>query len=587
MMVKTVIGNKRSKYKKPSRLWIGLSIVYFSLMIIFISYHVYFAKRIIPGVYVNDLYVGGMDIESAVKFLSDKNPYEKNDVSVVINGTDPVIIKPTDIDFEVLYVKTAKDAFGIGRSENFTKDFLSKLSFFNKKTKIKFLYDFSADQMQNMINSIVESKIETVIEPSFQISKSGELIIVDGQIGQVLDDNLQSKIAESMSGNDTALINISSTQVIPKFSKADLEFLEQSVIDITNVNYDLVFDSYSKKLTKTDLLSFIDTIKDSSGVSLSTNENNISKFLNGVAIDIDRGPRVQVLTVKEERALEFVAPQNGQKLKIEETVDAIKSAINTKTSKIGLVVEVTKPPENENSFGVKEIVGIGSSKFKGSITGRIKNIELAASRVNGVLVAPGEIFSFNDAVGEISSKTGYSTAYIISQGRTVLGDGGGVCQVSTTLFRAALDAGLPIVERNAHSYRVSYYEQDSAPGIDATIYSPSVDLRFKNDTPGYILITSEFSSKDSSLSFSIYGTKDGRVVDMTTPVVLSRTRPPATIYEEDSSLPVGVKKQVEHSVWGASVKFDRTVKSKDGEIMYQDTFKSNYRPWGAVYKIGV
>lgn len=587
MMVKTVIGSKRNKYKNPSKIWVGLSIVYFSLMIIFISYHVYFAKRIIPGVYINDLYVGGMDIESAVKFLSGKNPYEKNDVSVVINGTDPVIILPADIDFKVLYVKTAKDAFGVGRSENFSNDFFSKLSFFTKKTKIKFSYDFSAGQMRNKINSITESKIETVLEPSFQISKSGELIIVDGRIGQKLDDNLQSKIVEGMSGNDLALINISSTEVLPTFSKEDLEFLSQQVLDILNVNYELVFDFYSKKLTKSDVLSFIEPIKDSNGIRLSLNDDSIVKFLNDVAIDINRGPRVQVLTVKEGRALEFIAPQNGQKLKVNETVDAIKSAIDTKTSKIGLIVEVTNPPENENPFGVKEIVGIGRSKFKGSIPGRVKNIELAASRVNGVLVAPGEIFSFNDAVGEISSKTGYSTAYIISQGRTVLGDGGGVCQVSTTLFRAALDAGLPIIKRNAHSYRVSYYEQDSAPGIDATIYSPSVDLRFKNDTAGYILITSEFSGKDSSLSFSIYGTKDGRVVDMTTPVVLSRTPPPATIYEEDTSLPAGVKRQVEHSVWGASVKFDRTVKSKDGEIMYQDTFKSNYRPWGAVYKVGI
>ena len=160
-----------------------------------------------------------------------------------------------------------------------------------------------------------------------------------------------------------------------------------------------------------------------------------------------------------------------------------------------------------------------------------------------------------------------------------------MCQVSTTVFRAALNAGLPIIERNAHSYRVSYYEQDSAPGIDATIYSPSVDLRFKNDTPGYILVASEYSKEKTSLIYRIYGKSDGRTVKITEPVVTSRTAPPAPMYEDDPSLPKGKTVQVEHAVYGASVSFERTVE-RDGKVVSQDKFRSNYRAWGAVYKVG-
>lgn len=578
---------KKIRQKKKNKLILFLAAIYFSLMIVFISYHVYFAKRIIPGVYVGDFYVGGMNVESAVKFLSDKNPYEKNDVSVTIDNGKPIIIVPLDINFRILYIKTVKDAFNIGRSGNFLNDAIDKFSFFRKKIKVDFAYDFSQDQMQNELDSLNMSRIESVVEPSFQVSKTDDLVIVDGKIGQTFDVNISEKITQGMSGNGSVLIYLTSIEDQPRFSTADLEFLEQSVLEIVDVNYELIFDIYSRKLTKSEVLTFINLIKDENGVRLSFNDDYIKNFLNDIAIDIDRSPRVQVLSVKNGKALEFVAPENGQKLKIEESLENIKSALSSKTSKIDLSVEVTIPPENENAFGVKEIVGVGHSKFKGSIPGRVTNIGLAASRVNGALVAPGETFSFNDAVGEISAKTGYSTAYVISKGRTVLGDGGGVCQVSTTLFRAALDAGLPILERNAHSYRVNYYEQDSAPGIDATIYSPSVDLRFKNDTPGYLLITSEFSTKDSTLSFTIYGTKDGRTVEMTDPVILSRTPPPGPVYEPDASLPSGVQKQVEHSVWGASVKFERTVKALDGNVLYKDTFKSNYRPWGAVYKVGV
>ena len=166
-----------------------------------------------------------------------------------------------------------------------------------------------------------------------------------------------------------------------------------------------------------------------------------------------------------------------------------------------------------------------------------------------------------------------------------MGDGGGVCQVSTTVFRAALDAGLPIVERTAHSYRVSYYEQDSPVGIDATIYRPSVDLKFLNDTPNYILVASEFDEANYSLIYKIYGTNDGREVEITEPVVLSRTAPPGPSYIDDSSLPKGVTKQVEYPVWGASVVFNRIVK-RGGQTIIEDTFKSHYRAWGAVYNVG-
>src|SRR5205085_743367 len=128
----------------------------------------------------------------------------------------------------------------------------------------------------------------------------------------------------------------------------------------------------------------------------------------------------------------------------------------------------------------------------------------------GVLIAPGQVFSFSKAIGEVSSFTGYKQAYVIENGKTVLGDGGGVCQVSTTLFRAALNAGLPIVERHPHAYRVQYYEEDSGPGIDAAVYVPSVDLKFKNDTGHHILIQAYADVENLRLTFDLYGANDGR-----------------------------------------------------------------------------
>jgi len=269
---------------------------------------------------------------------------------------------------------------------------------------------------------------------------------------------------------------------------------------------------------------------------------------------------------------------------------AIENLIVTdeKTTTIEIPVSQTKPQiatGDVNNLGIKELIGRGTSRFAGSIPSRIHNVELASSRINGLLIKPGETFSFNSSLGEVSGSTSFQQAYVIQSGRTVLGDGGGVCQVSTTIFRAALNAGLPIIERKAHSYRVGYYEQDSKPGIDATVYNPTADLKIKNDTPGHILIQTIFNRKNLTLVFELYGTSDGRVATISTPRVWDLVPAPPDLYQEDPTLAPEVKKQVDWAAAGAKAAFDYKVE-RFGETLQQRTFYSNYRPWQAVYLVG-
>ena len=278
--------------------------------------------------------------------------------------------------------------------------------------------------------------------------------------------------------------------------------------------------------------------------------------------------------------------------------EKLNEDINSKSEKIlqqkpkkiafTIPIKVLKPAittESVNDFGIKELLAEGRSLFARSIPSRVFNITLSASRINGVLVPPGQVFSFNKALGDVSSFTGYQQAYVIKEGKTVLGDGGGVCQVSTTFFRALLLAGLPIVERNQHSYRVGYYEQDSPPGFDATIYVPSVDLKFKNDTGSHILIQTSVDPSTSSITFSLYGTKDGRQVNISNPTITNQTSPPSPLYQDDPTLPKGQIKQVDFEAWGAKVAFTRSV-TKGGETIIYDKFVPNYQPWQAVYLRG-
>lgn len=238
-----------------------------------------------------------------------------------------------------------------------------------------------------------------------------------------------------------------------------------------------------------------------------------------------------------------------------------------------------------NNFGIEELIGEGVSNYTHSIPGRIHNVILGASKLNGILIPKNKVFSFNEMIGDISASTGYQPAYIIKEGKTVLGDGGGICQVSTTLFRAALNAGLPIPERFAHAYRVSYYENDSKPGLDATVFAPSVDLKIENNTPSAILIQTTVEEDKMLLHFKLYGKKDNRNVQISTPTLYDIASPPPALYQDDPTLKRGITKQVDFPAWGGKASFNYKV-TKDNKVLFEKNFLSIYKPWQAIYLVG-
>ncbi len=323
--------------------------------------------------------------------------------------------------------------------------------------------------------------------------------------------------------------------------------------------------------------------------------DNIDETLSNLSANIDIPVEDALFQFDNGRVTAFRPSHSGRRLNIETTKKRFEEAVSSLPYApsyyliINLPVDTITPSittDKVNSFGIKELVGRGYSEFQGSIPGRIHNVELAASRINGVLIAPGETFSFVNAIGDISAATGYQSAYIIKDGRTVLGDGGGVCQVSTTLFRAALDAGLPIPERHPHAYRVHYYEEAGyKAGIDATVFSPSVDLKITNDTSSHILIQTKTDTKKLSLTFELYGTRDGRVSEIYDHIVGSEVPPPPALYQDDPTLAAGVTRQVDFSAWGARASFGYRVK-RGGETLQDTKFTSVYRPWQAVFLKG-
>ncbi len=285
------------------------------------------------------------------------------------------------------------------------------------------------------------------------------------------------------------------------------------------------------------------------------------------------------------RVTEFKIVGEGKEMDIEKFKYDLENSLFKNREDITVTVNVVGEKGNIDKYGIVSLLGEGSSYFKGSAASRIHNIALSAKNTDGVLVAPGEVYSMNNFVGPIDAAHGFQPAYIIKGGRTVLGEGGGVCQTSTTLFRAILNSGLPIVARYPHAYRVGYYEQDMPVGFDAAVFQPSWDFKFKNDTKAYVLVHSYVSTEESKITFKIYGTPDGRVVEISKPVITGQTPPPEPLYEDDPNLKKGVTVQVDFPAWGATSVFTRTVKRGD-EVLFTDTFSSKYQPWRAVFKVG-
>ncbi len=238
-------------------------------------------------------------------------------------------------------------------------------------------------------------------------------------------------------------------------------------------------------------------------------------------------------------------------------------------------------------LGIVALVAEGDSYFIGSPSGRDRNIRLAAPKFDGIVVAPGETFSFNHHLGEVSAEAGYDESYITAGEQLAIEVGGGICQVSTTAFRAAFWGGYPIVERWYHRYRVGYYELMGAGlGMDATVYSPQVDFRFTNDRPYPLLIETEVEEGAHRLVFRFYSTDDGRRVEKDEPVISDETEPGPPIYQLDQELKPGTVIRWQSAVNGLTATVERRVYDAAGNLFYHDTFVSKYAPRRAAYHYG-
>jgi vancomycin resistance protein YoaR len=276
--------------------------------------------------------------------------------------------------------------------------------------------------------------------------------------------------------------------------------------------------------------------------------------------------------------------QTGWTVRRPETAQAVLAALKTGQTQARVALRLSAPERSVRVLKARRVttrLATGQSSFAGSPDFRIHNIRVGSQKLSGRWLSPGEVFDFNALVGRITSARGFVPGYVITGGTLSLEDGGGICQVSTTVFRAAYQAGLAVVERHAHSHQVAYYDPT---GYEATVYAPSLNLRFRNDTRAPLLLQASWDLKAQTLRMDLFGAPPDRTVSVSEPKISNRRLAPPPTFLADAKLKPGQTERIDMPASGMQVSLKRTVKFNDGRVR-TSTLSSDYRPWGGVFAV--
>lgn len=566
-----------------------VSVIVFSLILIsillFSSYIVAFREKIYPNTFVSNINVSGLVLSKAIENISQKISVPEK---LTFKYQDQTFtLELSEVDFSIDFTESAIQAYKYTRSGNVFADFGNRVSLLFNPKNFGLTITIDEEKLSSWTSIVSGSISVSSVEPSIE-KFDGYVSVKNGLPGlEVNQQKLKEEIINRLSFNNTEEIHIPVDAIDNSLTEEEsYEYLKRAE-NLLGKSISMKFEYTTITLKESDLFEILDPKGD-------FKEDIIENTFEKIVKKVERPAQNPKFVFENGKVSEFQPALDGIKVDKDKFKETIKQNINkletSSDTSVGFDIPVVKTPSEietgeVNNFGIKELIGRGTSTYYHSIPGRVHNVALATSRINGTLIKPGETFSFNTTLGDVSSFTGYQQAYIINEGKTILGDGGGVCQVSSTLFRAVLNSGLPINERQAHAYRVGYYEQGSSPGFDATVYSPSPDFKFTNDTDNYILIAATADTKNYSLLFELYGTKDGRVSSVSKPVITNVSSPPPDVYQDDPTMPIGTIKQIDYKAWGAKVTFKYVV-TKNGKEIINKTFISNYKPWAAVYLRG-
>lgn len=607
------------------RVWIAITILFFIVVLVLggvIAQAKVYKGRVLPGVYIGSVAIGGMDnseLEDFLRSMNNKLLDEGFHFSLDIDGKterfflSPVIVTD-DMAIELMSIDVKKETARLvnyGKTGDIIDDLITfkKLRFEKPAIKLENIeveYDKLKFEIVEKLSNYEKNpsdagvKINSLMPLKYEIVSS-----TDGIVFQY--DEAIKNLREFWTALETPDVKIEYRKISPTLKEEQVQsiisrlpaVLENGNLTVTYKDPETkrAFEWYLSVEKIAAMLNVQKISDDKYGFGL--NKSEVMDFLQStIKPKVDLPTRDAKFKVDDKgKAVEFQGSRSGVEVNMEETYKLLNDAILQRTmhnegiaKTAQLAVKISEPnvmTGESNDLGIKEALGAGISDFKGSPVNRIKNIKNAVEKLNGILIKPGEEFSAIKYTKPFTEEGGYLPELVIKGDEIKPEVGGGLCQIGTTLFRMAMNSGMPITQRRNHSLVVNYYNDltNGLPGTDATFYDPAPDFKFKNDTGKYLLIQTYLDAENSRLVFTLWGTNDGRKGWYDPPEVKKWIDYGPTKNIETTNLPVG-KIKCQHAYRGAEAQFKYLRQLPDGKTE-ETIFESYYRPLPEICLVGV
>jgi vancomycin resistance protein YoaR len=543
-----------------------------------VSFEVVYAGKIYPGVTADGITLAGLTRDGATARITDKTNTFTGEVITVSASSTTLPIPINSLEMHYDSSRAAALAVNFGR----TGSLLDRLhaqarALLGRPTNFA-VYNYDDASLVPYLTQLNDN-LATPVEDASLTFDNGQAQVTPSQAGTRLDLGLLEQLINdrlaTTDSNDTVTAPV--YQLQPNLTTGPLRAASGQITSYLASPITLSYNGSDRIIDQQTLISwlnvgsstskpFLQTLKlqdvypPPPSASITLDHSAVQAYVKNLAAGIDQNAQNAQLAMQDGQLNIVAASQPGIKLDQGSALNDILGSLkdSSKNREISLHVQTVQADVNESNLetlGIKEQISEGETTFPGSPPDRLINIKVGAARFNDVLLKPGETFSFGKILGDVGPLQGYVPELVILANHEEKQYGGGLCQVATTAYRAALLAGLPIVERHNHSFAVSYYTAPyGVPGVDATIYYPQVDLKFTNDTSHYILIQTTMQGTD--LKFNFFGTKTKS----------------GTIRGPEFVSGTNDTKQASHTV------FYRDVLDLSGNVTKTDTISTYYQP---------
>lgn len=586
----------------PLLTFMGMFVLLFVLAVFLVAFQIRVQDRVVPGVSAAGIELGGMTYDEAVQALANQYTYANEAIFTFRDGDRIWQMSAEDLGVSFDVEETISQAYAIGHTTDTIRNLGDQASAW-----------FSGESIPPIVTynqSVAQTFLEGIATEIDRESQDATLSVVDttvsttrGQIGRKLNISatlaqLSQAIIALDSGREIPLVVNETPPIVWNVDEAANKIetaLSGSIqLTATDVNGLQLGPWTVSQAQIASLLSVTlqDNLDGTRSYDVSISMDAFTGFLETLAPGLITPPvdgRFN-FDVNTGQLIVLEPSASGRELNVPETIARLEEAVFTIEGRIVPVAFNYTLSRYHNQvsaaeLGITELVVEATTYFTGSENNRRTNIAVGASKLDGVIIAPGEEFSFNYLLGDIAPENGFVDGKVIFGGRTVTGIGGGICQVSTTVFRAAFEGGFAITERNSHGYRVGYYELNgAAPGLDAAIWQPERDFRFQNNTPYHLLIETDIYPAQDAIQFRFYSTKYWQT-DIEEAIVKSVVDAPPNRFISNKDLQPGDIRQVDYSADGADVTVYRNVYDMQGQLVTRDYEFTHYLPWQAVFEV--